>query len=246
MPTNVFFDNFDNHGEQQLYEDLIVEYIQIGGHDLWYIPRRIGNMDPIYDADDVSFFNKAYQIEMFIKSVDGFEGDGDYMSRFGGIEIRNQVTFTVAKRVFNENIGIPENFVRPREGDLIYFPLNKKVFQINYVDNKPFFYPFGELFTYDLYCELYEYSQEEFDTGIPEIDIIQERESTNLYDWAIQDSDGKAILDSAGNPILTSTYGNEDDTINTPTDQQDNEEIQDAADLILDFTETDPFSDGNY
>lgn len=246
MPTNVFFNKFDHHGEQQIYEDLIVEAIRISGHDVWYIPRRINNKDPIYDADDISSFDKAYLVEMYIKSVDGFEGDGDYMSRFGGIEIRNQVVFTIAKRVFNEEIGTPEDFIRPREGDLVYFPLNKKVFQINYVDNKPFFYPFGELFTYDLYCELYEYSQEEFNTGIPEIDIIQERESTNLYDWAIQDSDGKAILDSDGNPILTSTYGVENDTIDTPTDHQDNEEIQDASDEIIDFSEIDPFSSGIY
>lgn len=245
MVTNVFFNNFKQFGEQKLYEDLIVEAIRIHGQDMYYIPRKAINTDPIYGASDQVYYDDAYLIELYIKSVDGFEGDGSFMSKFS-VEIRDQVTFTIAKRVFDDEIGRDNSFPRPREGDLIYFPLNKKCFEIKYVDNKPFFYPLGELFTYDLYCELYEYSNENFNTGITDIDVIQQKFSTNIYDSAILDSSGAAILDSSGYAILPGTY---DETNIDPFD--DSEVIQtgtgsvgqEGSDDIIDWTEKNPFSE---
>lgn len=237
MPTNVFFNNFNNFGEQNLYQDLIVEHIKIYGNDMYYIPRVIANLDPVFDQDNLSKYETPYLIELFLRTYDGFEGDGNFVSKFG-LEIRDQVTFTVAKRRFDEEIGIPETISRPREGDLIYFPLNKKVFQIKYVDNKPFFYPFGDLFTYDLYCELFEYSNEEFNTGIPEIDRIQYL-SQDQYDWAILDADGKAILAADSTPILQSDY---DPALIDPI--ADNEDLEEEADEIIDWSVSDPFSEG--
>lgn len=214
--------------------------IQIAGQDMWYVPRRQNNKDQIYFADDVSTFDSAYLVDLYIKSVDGFQGDASFMSRFG-VEIRDQVTFTIAKRTFDLDIGTlsENNFLRPREGDLIYYPLNRKCFEIKLVDNKPFFYPLGELFTFDLYCELFEYSNEKFSTGIEEIDSLQVNLSIDLYDNAIHDTDDKAILDSDGNPIMPAEY---DLTDFDPL--ADNEEIQKESDDIIDFTEIDPFSEG--
>lgn len=240
MATNVFFKNFTSHGEQQVYEDLIVEYIKMSGDDMYYVPYTYRNKDEIYGEDDLKQFNKAYLIEIFVRTYDGFEGDGSFMSKFG-LEIRDQVTFTLSRRRFMDEIGDVEQIPRPREGDLIYFPLNKKVFEIKFVDNKPFFYPFGELFTYDLYCELFEYSSEDFNTGIPEIDSI-EGAKQNMFDYGVLDGEGKAILASNGLPILTSEY---DPVVIDPID--DSDDLQSEADDIIDWTVADPFSEsGKY
>ena len=131
---------------------------------MYYIPRKLNNYDNVYGADDQSSYENAYSIELYIKSVDGFSGDGDFMSKFG-IEIRNQVIFSVAQRRFNEEIGEYTTQVRPNEGDLIYFPLNKKCFQIKYVNKFEMFYQLGALQTWEMTCELFEYSNENLKIG---------------------------------------------------------------------------------
>ena len=133
MSTNLYFRNYDASNEQTLYEDLIIEAIRMYGEDMYYCPRVLKNYDPLYTADDSSEYNSAYLVELYIKSVDGFSGDGNFMSKFG-IEIRDQVVFSVARRVFNEEVGMESTLVRPNEGDLIYFPLNKKLFKIMFVN----------------------------------------------------------------------------------------------------------------
>ena len=125
MATNFYFNNFQASGEQNLLEDLIIEAIKIYGEDMYFIPRRIGNFDALYTADDQSVYDQSFLLEFYIKSVDGFSGDGNFMSKFG-VEIRDQVVFSVAQRTFNQEVGIYTNQPRPNEGDLIYFPLNKK------------------------------------------------------------------------------------------------------------------------
>ena len=125
MATNFFFNNFQASQEQLLLEDLVIEAIRIYGHDIYYIPRTLNNYDDVYGADDQSSYGQAYPMEMYIKSYDGFKGDGSFMSKFG-IEIRDRVIFSVAQRRFSEEVGEFTTQVRPNEGDLIYFPLNKK------------------------------------------------------------------------------------------------------------------------
>lgn len=237
MATNVFFDNkFAQQGEQQLYDDLIIEYIKLGGQDMYYVPYTYVNKDEVLGEDTGKKFDKAYLIEIFIRSVDGFEGDGSFVSKFG-LEIRDQVTFTVSKTRFMDEIGVVEEIPRPREGDLIFFPLNNKVFEIKFVDDKPFFYPFGTLYTYDLSCELFEYSSEGFTTGITEIDRIQYL-SQNQYDWAILDDEGKAILDDSSLPVVMDTY---DAALIDPLD--DSEQIEQEADSLIDFSVANPFGE---
>lgn len=238
MATNFFFNNFQNSQEQLLLENLVIESIKIYGQDMFYLPRTLVDKDEIYGSDSVSEYNSAYAIEMYIKSVNGFTGDGVFMSKFG-LEIRDQVTFSVAQRVFNDEVGAFVDITRPKEGDLIYFPLNKKPFEIKFVDNREFFYQLGALQTYELTCELFEYSSEVFNTGIEEIDQIQTKYSLNIFDWAILDETGDRLLDENSDYIVVEGYSaGQIDAL------ADNEDFQTESDDFLDFTERDPFSEG--
>ena len=245
MATNFFFNNFKSSQEQLLLENLIIEAIQIYGEDMLYIPRKLGNFDQLYTADDQSVYDKAYEVEMYIKSVDGFTGDGNFMSKFG-LEIRDQVTFSVAQRVWLQEIGTQTSQVRPNEGDVIYFPLNKKVFQIKSVNKLEMFYQLGGLQTWELTCELFEYSNEIFNTGIPEIDIIQTKFSTNVLDYFIKDQDGTPLTDENDNYLVVEKYnletivpGAENNTLNDGTDN-----FATGSNDFIDFTVVDPFSEG--
>ena len=237
MATNFFFNNFQSSQEQLLLENLIIESIKIYGEDMYYIPRKLNNYDAVYGADDQSSYENAYPIEIYIKNVDGFQGDGNFMSKFG-LEIRDRVVFSMAQRIFNEEIGTFTNQVRPNEGDLIYFPLNKKCFQIKYVNNFEMFYQLGSLQTWEVTCELFEYAGEILSTGIPEIDILQKKFDTNQYHWAVLDETGAMILDEEGNIIVL-----EGSSINDLIPSADNDEIQRESDLFVDFTAYDPFSE---
>ena len=128
--------------EQSLIEDLVVESIQIYGVDVWYLPRTIASKDDILNEDDLSTFNDAYLVEMYVKSVDGFEGEGDFLSKFG-LQIRDSITMTMAQRTYELEIGISSEINRPREGDLIYLPLNNKFFELQHVEHEAIFYQIG-------------------------------------------------------------------------------------------------------
>lgn len=202
--------------EQNLIEDLIIETIKIYGHDLWYIPRTLGAKDDLLNEDDLSMFNSAYMMEMYIKNVEGFGGDGDFLSKFG-LQINDTVTFSIAIRRFNEDVGTYTEEVRPNEGDLIYFPLNRKMFEVKFVEHESIFYQMGALQMYDLKCELFEYSQERFNTGVSEIDTL-----FNKY-------------------ILTSNAAIAN--VESVDALADNFTIETAAGLILDFSEHNPFGE---
>lgn len=238
MATNFFFNNFQSNQEQLLLENLIIESIKIYGEDMYYVPRTINNYDAIYGADDQSSYDTAYMVEMYIKSVDGFSGDGNFLSKFG-LEIRDRVIFSVAQRIFSEEVGMHSNQVRPNEGDLIYFPLNRKCFQIKYVNKQEMFYQLGALQTWEVTCELFEYSGETLNTGIPEIDMLQTKFDTNQFTFAIRsDNDGSIITDEEGS-ILILEGSSMDDLIPAA----ENDEIQRESDLFVDFTSYDPFSE---
>jgi hypothetical protein len=239
MATNFFFNNFKSSQEQLLLENLIIEAIKIYGEDMYYIPRKLNNYDKVYGADDQSSYEIAYPIEIYIKSVDGFAGNGDFMSKFG-VEIRDQVIFSVAQRIFNEEIGTYTTQVRPNEGDLIFFPLNKKCFQIKYVSKFEMFYQLGALQTWEMTCELFEYSNEVLKTGIPEIDIMQKKFDTNVLDWAIYNESGFKLITEDGDYIILEG--------SAPSDLfpgADNDAIQSESDDFIDWSAKDPFSESN-
>lgn len=205
---------------------------------MYYIPRTLNNYDEVYGADDQSSYDNAYPIEMYIKSIDGFSGDGDFMSKFG-IEIRDQVVFSMAQRIFAEEVGTFTSQVRPNEGDLIYFPLNQKCFIIRYVNKFEMFYQLGALQTWEVTAELFEYSGEAMNTGIPEIDVLQKQYSLNQYDWVIQTQDADFITDEDGNIIVLEGSSTSDLLFNA-----ENDEIQEESDQFVDFSAVDPFSEG--
>jgi hypothetical protein len=245
MATNFFFNNFKSSQEQLLLENLIIEAIRIYGEDMYYIPRKLGNFDQLYTADDQSRYDQAFLVELYIKSVDGFSGDGNFMSKFG-LEIRDQVVFSIAQRVFSDEVGAYTTLVRPLEGDVIYFPLNKKVFQIKSVSKFEMFYQLGALQTWELTCELFEYSNEIFNTGIPEIDILQTKFSTNILDYSIMDEEGNYLTDEDSNYIVVEQYnletivpGAENETLNTGSNN-----FSMGSDTFVDFSVKDPFSEG--
>ena len=246
MTTNFYFNNFAASNEQNLLHDLIIESIRIYGEDMFYVPRKLNNYDQMLGADDSSSYETAIFVELYIKSVDGFGGDGNFMSKFG-LQIRDQVVFSIAQRVFAREVASITTQLRPNEGDLIFFPLNDKCFQIKYVKKQEMFYPLGTLPTWELTCELFEYSNETLNTGIPEIDKLQTQFSTNVYDWALLDESGNVLTDESGNILVREDYGN------NISQFEDNDIIQFGSnnfpigsDDFIDFTEKNPFSEGNY
>jgi len=237
MATSTFFNNVGASNEQELLQDLIVESIKIYGIDMIYLPRIRETEDAIFGQSDISTFRQTFYIELYVKTYDGFEGEGNLFSKFG-VEIRDQITFTVAKRTFDNLIGRETDFIRPREGDLIYYPLNQKAFEIKYIQNKPIHYPLGILPTFDMYCELYEYSNEHFDTGIPEIDEINAKFSTNIYDYGILTDLRQPIKTDQGHIIVRSPYKYQD-----AAEPDDNATLTDNVSDIIDFSESDPFGE---
>ena len=162
-------------------------------------------------------------VEMYIKNVDGFEGEGDFLSKFG-LQIRDSITFTMSQRRFLQDVGLYDETVRPNEGDLIYFPLNRKLFELKHVEHEAIFYQMGSLQTYDLKCDLFEFSNERFATGILEIDALLDAYRTTGVNanTAVADVESLSLLGA------------------------DNLTIETIADGILDFSETNPFGDSNY
>lgn len=245
MATSTFFNNFGNSNETELLEDLVVESIRIYGQDMYYIPRRLGKFDSVYYEDAVSYFDKAYPLEIYIKSVDGFGGQGTFFSKFG-LEIRDQAVFSIARRTFANEIQREEsNLIRPRESDLIYFPLNKKCFEIKFVDNRPFFYQLGDLQMFDLTVELYEYSNEVFNTNIAEIDALQVELSTNVYDYGVVSENDEVMIGADGSILVESEY---EASLNAADPLRNNEDIDfEISDSdIIDWTESNPFAEGQY
>ena len=170
MATNKYFINYNSKYEQNLIEDLVVETIKIHGLDFYYIPRELANQPDVFGDDPMSSFKQHFIIEMFIESVDGFEGDGDYISKFG-LEIRDSAKFVVSKKRFVNVTNLP----RPLEGDLIFFPLNKKFFEIKFVEHENPFYQLGKNYVYSLSVELFQFSEENINTQIEEIDTAGDR-----------------------------------------------------------------------
>lgn len=242
MATSVFFNNFTSSMEQNLIENLIIESIKIYGHDVYYIPRELKNLDEIYGEDSISEYNKSFFVDMYIKDISGFQGEGDFLSKFN-LQIRDQITFTIARRTFFDEIGNVDDLARPREGDLIYFPLNNKIFIVKFVEHEAIFYQLGSLQTFDLQCELWEYSNERLNTGIPLIDSKAQNYSFDFSNYRMLTEDSHVIQDEDGYDLVQEDF----DFVTQVGDPfENNTEVQDESDDVLDFTEQDPFSEGNY
>ena len=286
MATNPYFNHFENTSEQNLHQDLIIESIKQFGIDNYSLPRQYMNEDLLYGEDTISQFSQSHLIEMYVKSVDGFEGEGDFISRFG-LEIRDQVIFSLARRRWE---NLETGYERPREGDLIFLPLNKKLYEIRFVEHESMFYQFGKLPIFDMTCELFQYDSQRIDTGIEQIDDIEDNfayavevtlqaggsgnyvedeyvyvgstESTantkgrviswNSTDRVLKLTDLKGTFSVSQN-VVGNTSGASFTVGTTPNTQTfvndtsaNNITIQTESDSIIDFSESNPFSESNY
>lgn len=223
MP-NVYFDNYTDFDEQSLIDDLVAESHSIYGHTVYYLPREVISKDFVFTEDSLSKYRQAYQLDMYIKSWDSFQGDGTFLSKFN-LEIRDQITFSVARQTFGIEISSLEpQLQRPREGDLIYSTMIKRFFVIKFVNQQAIFYQLGDLQVWDLVCETWEYSNERFQTGNDGIDAVERLSFAN----------------EPPEPTLT-----DDQYANTLGPFEQNRVFQQEANGLIDWTETDPFSEGN-
>lgn len=175
------------------------------GQDVYYLPRDLVNVDTILNEDVPSTFNSKYKIEMYIENIDGFDGEGDLFSKFG-VEIRDAATFIVARRRWTQTVArydLSINSVRPREGDLIYLPMGKKLFEIMHVEHEMPFYQLKNLPTYKLRCELFEYNDEQLDTGLEAIDILE----TTGFTLSLTLQDSADVSFVVGNTLTQLTSG---------------------------------------
>lgn len=183
MPVSHYFNHYSptTINEQMMFEDILVESIQIMGHDVKYMPREAyDSMDTILGESPEGRFKRAYTLEMYLANVEGYEGDGDFFSKFG-LEIRDTSNFIVSRRTFEKYI--PSTLAtRPREGDLIFVPVLNKIFEIKFVEEELLFFSLGRRvpYIYELRCEAFRFSQEDIDTGDEEIDDLDKIISYNI------------------------------------------------------------------
>jgi hypothetical protein len=286
VPVNTYFNNFNYAREQDLIEDLTIESIKMYGHEVRYLPKTAVRTDYLFGEDTLMQFNDAVEMEMYIKNVEGFEGEGDFLSKFN-LEIRDQVTFVVARKRFDqakseqlttevgynslteeadtnspsrrklstayegfsvsledgngEGYSITTN--RPTEGDLIYFPLVEKLFEIKFVEHEQVFYQNGRLQSFDLRCELFEYSNEQINTGNTSIDAIEDTYTTDIlaYEMILEDGDNLSleeggslmqefIITASGQLVANNAYFSSNDPVFVQSQ-------------IIDFSELSPFSE---
>ena len=161
--------------EQNLFEDIVIEALKIYGQDVYYLPRDTVFEDRVFGDEIPAKYNSSYKIEMYIDNIEGFDGEGDLFTRFG-VEIRDEATFVVSRRRWDQTVGGDNdiNSERPREGDLIYLPLSKSMFQITAVEHEQPFYQLSNLPVFKCRAQLFDYNSENFDTGIEEIQDIEE------------------------------------------------------------------------
>jgi len=261
MPINHYFqggNGIGNQNEKRLYEDLIVEGLKIYGHDVYYLPRTLVNRDLILGEDTTSRFDDSWLIEMYIESTEGFAGSQELISKFG-LEIREDTTFMVSKRSWDYHVGQKDSLIatgRPNEGDIIYYPLMNKFFEISFVEDQEPFFQLGNLPVYKLRARRWEYSSERLNTGVTDIDSAEDQYTLDqlAHQVTLEAESGSLLLenDSASgdsNYFILETYN-----IQTQSPYADNLDLDseagfntaDTSDDILDFTERNPFGEVDF
>jgi hypothetical protein len=175
MAINPYF--YYSESEQNLVEDVTIEIIKATGQDCLYIPREYLDIDKLFGEDPGSSFTKSYPLEMYLQSYKTFDGT-DMITQFG-IEIKDKVTLVFARKRFKEEVTYKNTGItRPREGDLIYFPLSKSLFEINFVEHENPLYPLGKLYSYTIVAELFTYSYEKIETNVDAVDQVSSTTQT--------------------------------------------------------------------
>ena len=162
--------------EQGLIQDLINEQLRMYGVEVYYIPRKYMTKKTVIKEVIESKFDNAYPIEAYVDTYDGYEGQGTILSKFG-VQPLNDLNIIISKERFEtyispliKNLPNIELSTRPKEGDLIYFPLGDRLFEIKFVEHEKPFYQLQKTYVYELRCELFRYEDEIIDTGVEYID----------------------------------------------------------------------------
>ncbi len=194
MALNPFFQQ-GSSGEQSLVQSLINEQLKMYGVEIHYMPRKYVSEKTILEEVTASKFDDAYPIEAYIDNFDGYDDMPSTLSKFG-IQATNEVTLIISKERFETYISpLMKNesnvklSTRPKEGDLVYFPLGDRLFEIKYVEHEKPFYMLRDNYVYKLTCELFRYEDEVIDTGVDEIDDTL---------GGIEGADGEEILIGSG------------------------------------------------
>ncbi len=281
MASNIYFQNAT--ADQNLLNEINREVIQQAGIDVVYLPRTLVKEDLILDEDVLSTFDTKYDIEMYVKTSDNFGGADDSVSKFG-LTITDELILTVHAERFEFVTGTAV----PKEGDLIWFPLSKGLFEIKFVEDEQPFYQVGKNYVFDLTCELFQYGGEKIDTGVAAIDQV---EADNAYSIDILMTAGglgtytpneqvyqgntlatataKAVVASwtastrklrvynivgtfASDSYVTGNTSGANWSVTSTDDQllpndgfSDNKILETDGDNILDFSEMDPWSEGD-
>jgi len=233
MALNPFFLQ-GSPGEQRLVQELINEQLKIYGVEVTYIPRKILGTDDLLGSNDLrevnfSKFDDNFAIEAYVQNYEGYGGSGDILTKFG-MSLRDEVTLVISRERYEDFVaqfisGLSEEEIivasRPREGDLIYFPLGQRLFEVKFVEHENPFYQLGKNYVYELKCELYEYEDEILDTSVEEIDTVLKDQgyiTTLIVAGLGETATASASLNSASG-YVRKIYLNDDGTgyTSTPT-----------------------------
>ena len=209
MATNPYFTQ-GTTGEQDLQQSLVDEQIKMFDKNVYYIPRTLVKTDSVFGEDTMSKFEGAFEIEAYVEDNTGFRGDGDMFSKFG-VQIADQATFVISRTRFTTAVDDNATLIvegRPNEGDLVYFPMANKIFEIQFVEYEVPFFTLGKQYTWGLRCELFQYSDEDIDTGITEVDAVEVNYANaitvNVADGGSGDFVAEEIV-TGGNSNVTAT-----------------------------------------
>ena len=220
MALNPFFLQ-GTSSEQRLVQNLVNEHLRFHGVEVTYIPRKYVNRKTILEEVQTSKFDDNYAIEAYVNNFDGYSGAGDVLTKFG-VSVRDELILTISKERFEEFIAAflmssdDEDIVknRPREGDLVYFPLGERLFEIKYVEHEDPFYQLGKNYVYQLKCELFEYEDEVIDTSIDIIDSQVQDEgfitTLNLIGTGSTATAGAVITGTVNSGYINKIYLNND------------------------------------
>lgn len=216
---NRFF--LDNKNDQTIMNSLIKESIQIQGRTMYYLPRDAQVKDLILGEDVVSAFTLAIPLEMYMKDVNGYDGQREMFSKFG-LQIQNSYKLVVSVDRWNQEVKSRfdnntttfqvDNYVRPHEGDLIYDPLTKFLMVLKFVDHDTEFYALGKNYMYHLSCESFLYQNEKMDTSIPEIDAFNDLSMDDL-NFQLMTESGIALRQENGSYLLQEESPNPEEPV---------------------------------
>ena len=271
MAVNHYFQGgrgIGNDAEKRLHENIIIESLKIFGQDIYYLPRTLVNRDLVLGEDTSSRFDDSYLLEMYFETNEGFAGENEIINKFG-LEIRDDTTLVLSKRRFEDHVASKATLTatgRPNEGDIVYVPLLKSFFEIQFVEDQEPFYQLGNLPVYKLKVTRWEYSSEEINTGNEVLDQTEDKYSLNElahrftleYGQEALTGRGSIVLEdyhdySTGQPafLMNETYTGAEVVANQSPYAQNldiNTEagydtVGDLSDDILDFTERNPFGE---